>query len=164
VQNAKSFGAHVTGVCSTRNIEMVRSIGADEVIDYTREDFTTSNQRYDLILDCVGNHPFSECRHVLNPHGRFVIVGGPHDPSMMDLLGPIIKALWLSLFGNQKAIMFIAKASQADLTFLGELIATGKIKPVIDKSYNLSEAADAVRHVEEGHARGKVLITLSAEY
>lgn len=83
---------------------------------------------------------------------------------MMDLLGPIIKGLWLSLFGNQKAIMFIAKASQADLTFLGELIATGKLKPVIDKCYNLSEAADAVRQVEEGHARGKVLITLSAEY
>jgi NADPH:quinone reductase-like Zn-dependent oxidoreductase len=161
VQIAKTFDAHVTGVCSTRNIEMVRSIGSDEVIDYTQQDFTKSNQRCDLILDCVGNHSFSECRRVLNPTGRFVIVGGPHDPSVMDLLGPIIKALWLSLFGNQKAIMFIAKASQADLTFLGELIATGKLKPVIDKCYNLSEAADAVRHVEEGHARGKVLITLS---
>jgi NADPH:quinone reductase-like Zn-dependent oxidoreductase len=159
VQIAKSFGANVTGVCSTRNIEMVKSIGADEVIDYTQHDFTTSNQRYDVILDCVGNHSFSECRRVLNPQGRFVIVGGPHDPSVMDLLAPMIQALVLSLFGDKKAVMFIAKASQADLTFLGELIATGKLKPVLDKRYNLSEAADAVRHVEAGHARGKVLIT-----
>jgi NADPH:quinone reductase-like Zn-dependent oxidoreductase len=160
VQIAKSFGAHVTGVCSTRNVDMVRSIGADEVIDYTQHDFTTSNRRYDVILECVGNHSFSECRRVLNPHGRFVIVGGPHDPSVMDLMAPMIQALVLSLFGNQKAVMFIAKASQADLTFLGELIATGKLIPVIGRSYTLSEAAAAVQHVEEGHARGKVVVTL----
>jgi NADPH:quinone reductase-like Zn-dependent oxidoreductase len=159
VQIAKSFGAHVTGVCSTRNVDMVRSIGANEVIDYTQHDFTTSNQRYDVILECVGNHSFSECRRVLNPNGRFVMVGGPHDPSVMDLVGPIIEAIWLSLFGNKKAVMFIAKVSQADLTFLGELIATGKLKPVIYKRYTLSEAAAAVRHVEEGHARGKVIVS-----
>jgi NADPH:quinone reductase-like Zn-dependent oxidoreductase len=161
VQIAKSFGAQVTGVCSTRNIDMVKSIGADEVIDYTQHDFTMTNQRYDLILECVGNHSFSACRRVLNPGGRFVIVGGPHDPSMMDLLAPMLQALVLSLFGNQKAVMFIARASQADLTFLGELIATGKLKPVIDKRYSLSEAADAIRHVEEGHARGKVIIVVN---
>ena len=160
VQIAKSFGAHVTGVCSTRNLEMVRSIGADEVIDYTQNDFTTGNQRYDLILDCVGNHPFSACRRVLNPKGRFVMVGAPHDAKMRDLLASMSEALVLSLFSNQKAVMFIAKSNQADLTFLGELITTGKMKPVIDKSYSLSEAAAAVRHVEEGHARGKVVITL----
>jgi NADPH:quinone reductase-like Zn-dependent oxidoreductase len=164
VQIAKSFGAYVTGVCSTRNIDMLRSIGADEVIDYTQQDFTTTDvtrkQRYDVILDCVGNHSFSACRRVLNPDGRFVMVGASHDASVMDLLGPMIEAFWLSLFGNKKAVMFIAKSSQADLTFLGELIVNGKLKPVIDKIYTLSEAAAAVRHVEEGHARGKVVITL----
>src|SRR6266498_1889657 len=160
VQIAKTFGAHVTGVCSTRNLDLVRSIGADEVIDYTQNDFTTSNQRYDLILDCVGNHSFSACRRVLNPDGRFVGVGAPHDVSMMDLLAPMIKDLWLSVFGSQKAVMFIAKSSQDDLTLLGELIATGKLKPVIDSRYSLSDATDAVRQVEEGHASGKVVITL----
>jgi NADPH:quinone reductase-like Zn-dependent oxidoreductase len=164
VQIAKSLGAHVTGVCSTRNVEMVRSIGADEVIDYTRQDFTTSdltsNQRYDLILDCVGNHSFSACRRVLNPTGRFIGIGAPHDASMIVLLAGLVKDVLLSVFISQKAVPFIAKASQADLTLIGELIATGKLKPVIDKSYSLSEAADAIRHVEEGHARGKVIIAL----
>jgi NADPH:quinone reductase-like Zn-dependent oxidoreductase len=162
VQIAKSFGAHVTGVCSTRNVDMVRSIGADEVIDYTQKDFTTSdltsNQRYDLILDCVGNHSFSACRRVLNPKGRHIGVGGPHDPSVMDLLAPILKDLLLSLFISQKAVMFIAKSSQDDLMLIGKLIATGKIEPIIERRYTLSEAPEAVRHVEEGHARGKVIV------
>jgi NADPH:quinone reductase-like Zn-dependent oxidoreductase len=160
VQIAKTFGAHVTGVCSTRNIDMVKSIGADEVIDYTQHNFTTSNQRYDLILDCVGNHSFSACRRVLYSEGRFLMVGAPHDASAMDLLVPMIKAPLLSLFGSQKAIPFISKPSQDDLILLGELIATGKLEPVIDRRYSLSEVSDAVRHVEEGHARGKVLIAL----
>jgi NADPH:quinone reductase-like Zn-dependent oxidoreductase len=160
VQIAKSFGANVTGVCSTRKVDMVRSIGADEIIDYTENDFTTSNQRYDLILDCVGNHSFSACRRVLNPNGRCVMIGAPHDASVMGLLAQMIKTVLLSALVSQKAVMFIAKASQDDLTLLGELIANGKLEPVIDKSYSLSDAADAVRHVEEGHARGKVIITL----
>jgi len=160
VQIAKSFGADVTGVCSTRNLEMVRSIGADEVIDYRQNDFTTSDQRYELILDCVGNHSFSECRGVLNPTGRFVMIGGPHDMSMIGLLAFMIKPLLLSLFVSQKAVMFIAKSSQDDLTLLGELIVSGKLKPVIDGRYSLSDAANAIRIVEEGHARGKVIITL----
>ena len=164
VQIAKSFGAHVTGVCSTRNIDMVRSIGADEVIDYTQNDFTTSSQRFDLILDCVGNHSFSECRRVLNPNGRLVGVGAPHDPSMVLLLAQMIKELLLSVFVSQKAVMFIAKSSQDDLTLLGELIATGKLEPVIDRRYGLSEVADAVRHVEEGHARGKVIIDFASAH
>ena len=164
VQIAKSFGAHVTGVCSTRNLEMVRSIGADEVIDYTRADFTTSDQRYDLILDCVGNHSFSSCRRILNPSGRCVMIGAPHDASVMGLLAQMIGALLLSLFVSQKAVMFIAKSSQDDLTLLGELIATAKLKPVIGGRYSLSEAPDAVRHVEEGHARGKVIIDLSGGF
>jgi NADPH:quinone reductase-like Zn-dependent oxidoreductase len=160
VQIAKSFGADVTGVCSTRNVEMVRSIGADDVIDYTQNDFTTSNQRYDLILDCVGNHLFSACRRILNPDRRCVMIGAPHDASMMGLLAQMVTALLLSPFVSQKAVMFIAKSSQDDLTLLGELIATGKLKPVIDSRYSLSDAPDAVRQVEEGHARGKVIITL----
>ena len=165
VQLARSFGAHVTGVCSTRNVDLVRSIGADEVIDYTQQDFTksdlTSKQRYDLILDCVGNHPFSKCRLVLSPDGRFVGVGAAHDVTVMDLLRSITKDLLLSVFGSQKAVMFIAKSSQADLTLLAELIASGKLKPVIERRYPLSEAREAVRHVEEGHARGKVVITMN---
>jgi NADPH:quinone reductase-like Zn-dependent oxidoreductase len=160
VQIGKSFGAHVTGVCSTRNIELVRSIGADDVIDYNRNDFTSSNQRYDLILDCVGNHSFSACKRVLNPEGRSVIIGGPHDISMTALFARMLKTALVSLFGKKKAVMFIAKASQADLTVIGELIASGKIKPVIDKVYSLNESAAAIRHVEEGHARGKVIISL----
>ena len=159
VQLGKWFGAHVTGVCSTRNIELVRSIGADEVIDYTQQDFTASNQRYDVILDCVGNHSFSACRHVLSPEGRFVIIGGPHDPSVLDLLAPL-KAILLSLFGKQKAVPFIAKINQADLSAIGDLIAAGKIKPVIESVYSLTDSSRAIRHVEEGHARGKVIITL----
>ena len=164
VQIARTFGADVTGVCSTRNVDMVRSIGADEVIDYTQYDFTTSNQRYDLILDCVGNHSFSECKRVLNPVGRFVMVGAPHDLSVIDVLALPIKALLLSVFVSQKAVPFIAKSSQDDLTLLGELIATGKLKPVIDRRYSLSDTADAVRHVEEGHARGKVIIDLDGAH
>src|SRR5437588_4727545 len=160
VQLAKSFGRDVTGVCSTRNIDMVRSIGADEVINYTRHDFTTSNQRYDLILDCVGNHPFSECRRGLTANGRFVMIGAPHDMTVMGLLTPMIEALWSSLFGNRKAVPFISKPSQEDLILLGGLIVTGKLEPIIDRRYNLSEVSDAMRYVEEGHARGKVLINL----
>ncbi len=160
VQIARTLGAHVTGVCSTRNIEMVRSIGADEAIDYTEKDFTTSNQRYDVILDCVGNHSFSVCRRVLNPTGRFIEVGAPHDASMIVLLAGLVKDILVSVFINQKAVPFIAKASQDDLILLGELIATGKLKPVIDRRYSLSEASEALRYLEAGHARGKVIVTL----
>ena len=160
VQLAKTFGADVTGVCSTRNVDLVRSIGADEVIDYTQQNLTAGNKTYDLILDCVGNRSFSECRRVLKPDGRFVMVGAPHDLSTIDLLALTIKPILLSLFGSRKAVPFIAKPSQDDLRLLGELIATGKLTPVIERSYSLSEAADAIRHVEQGHARGKVIIDM----
>jgi NADPH:quinone reductase-like Zn-dependent oxidoreductase len=160
VQIARTFGAHVTGVCSTRNLELVQSIGADEVIDYTWHDFTKNDERYDLILDCVGNHPFSECRRVLNPRGKLVAIGMPHDASMMAQLPHLAEAVVLSLFGSQKLVWFLGKASQADLKLYGEFITGGKVKPVIEKIYPLSEAAGAIRHVEEGHARGKVLVTL----
>src|SRR5213080_2349465 len=162
VQIAKSFGAEVTGVCSARNLEMVKSIGADTVIDYTKKDFTNLPQRYDLILECVGNKSFSACRRVLNPNGKLVLVGGPHDPSTIGLLALPIKALGSSLFSDRKVVMFIAKSSQDDLTLLGELIATGKLEPVIDRCYSFNEVPDAVRHVEEGHAQGKVIIDVAA--
>jgi NADPH:quinone reductase-like Zn-dependent oxidoreductase len=158
VQIAKSFGADVTGVCSTRNVEMVRSIGADRVIDYTQEDFTKSGQRYDLILDCVGNHSLSACRRVLNPNGICVIAGAPKEPRIFltrALTGPV-----LSRFVSQKFVMFIAKLRKEDLTIMHDLMKAGKVRPVIDKCYRLSEVPEAIRYLEAGHARGKVVITL----
>ncbi|HEX7183678.1 MAG TPA: NAD(P)-dependent alcohol dehydrogenase [Thermoanaerobaculia bacterium] len=158
VQIAKSFGAEVTGVCSTRNVEMVRSIGADRVIDYTQEDFTEDEQRYDLILDCVGNRPLSACRRVLNPPGKCVMVGGPKE--IRILLTRLLKAFLWSRFVRQKFVLFIARGNQEDLTILRDLMAAGKVTPVIDRSYRLSEAPEAIQYLEEGHARGKVVITV----
>lgn len=161
VQIAKWLGAEVTGVCSTRNVEMVRSIGADHVIDYTREDFTEGTQRYDLIYDLVANHSLSECGRVLNPKGIYLgagILGLGH--SVAAILAELLKTLVLSPFASRKAVTFTAKSSQKDLTILGELMATGKVTPVIDRRYALSEVPEAIRHLEEGHARGKVVITV----
>ena len=159
VQIAKSFGADVTGVCSTRNVDMVRSIGADQVIDYTQEDFTKSGHRYDLIFDLVANHSVLACRRVLNPKGRYIMAGALSGRLIGFLAFPI-KALVLSRFVSQKFVVFIARSSKEDLTIMGELIATGKVTPVIDKRYRLSEVPEAIRYLEEGHARGKVVITL----
>jgi len=159
VQIAKSFGADVTGVCSTRNVDMVRSIGADRVIDYTQEDFTQSGQRYDLIFDCVGNHSLSACRRVLNPKGTYIAVGGPGG-WWLDPLARMLRTLVLSWFVSQKLVMFLAKPSKEDLTIIGQLMEAGKVAPVIDKRYSLSEVPEAIRYLEEGHARGKVVITL----
>jgi NADPH:quinone reductase-like Zn-dependent oxidoreductase len=158
VQIAKSSGADVTGVCSTRNVEMVWSIGADRVIDYTHEDFTKGRQRYDLIFDCVGNHSLSACRRVLNPHGICVLVGAPH--KVRIVLTRALKALVLSRFVSQKFVIFIARSSKEDLTIMRELMSAGKVTPVIDRRYSLSEVPEAIRYLEEGHARGKVVITL----
>jgi NADPH:quinone reductase-like Zn-dependent oxidoreductase len=160
VQIAKSFGADVTGVCSTRNVDMVRSIGADRAIDYTRKDFTNGTQRYDLILDCIGNHSLSAFRRVLNPEGTYIIVGGPADRWMIGFLARLIKALVLSRFVSQKLVMVGAKSSKADLAVLHDLMKVGKVTPVIDRQYRLGEVPDAIRYLEEGHARGKVVITL----
>jgi NADPH:quinone reductase-like Zn-dependent oxidoreductase len=159
VQIAKSFGAEVTGVCSTRNVEMVRSIGADHVIDYKREDYTKSGQRYDLIIDMVGNHSLLENRDVLNPTGKFVIVGGPGGNWLGPLMSPI-KALTLSPFVGQEFVMILAKMRKDDLTILADLMQAGKVKPVIDRRYPLSEVPAAIRYSEEGHARGKIVINL----
>ncbi len=159
VQIAKSFGADVTGVCSTRNVDMVRSIGADRVIDYTQEDFTKSGQRYDLVFDSVGNHSLSACRRVLNRKGTYIVVGGP-DGRWLGPLARLIKTLVLSPFVSQNLVMFLARRSKEDLTVMRELMEAGKVTPVIDKRYRLSEVPEAIRYLEEGHARGKVVITL----
>ncbi len=158
VQIAKWFGAEVTGVCSTKNVEMVRAIGADHVIDYTQEDFTRNAQRYDLILDNVGNHSLSACRRVLNPKGIFVIAGGPKKGWIILLRG--LKALVLSRFVSHRMLLFIARINTTDLTTMGELMEAEKVTPVIDRRYRLSAVPEAIRYLEEGHARGKVIITM----
>ena len=160
VQIAKSLGAEVTGVCSTRNVDMVRSIGADHVIDYTQQDFTKPGQRYDLIFDCVGNQSLSACRRVLNPKGILIMAGDLSGRGMTGLLARLITALVLSRFVSQKLVTFLARPSKEDLTIMRELMATGKVTPVIDRRYKLSEVPEAVRYLEERHARGKVVITL----
>jgi NADPH:quinone reductase-like Zn-dependent oxidoreductase len=160
VQIAKSYGAHVTGVCSGRNAEMVRSIGADRVIDYTKEDFTRGSERYDLIIDTVGNHPLSEIRRVLTLNGTLVIVGGPSDNSWIGPLAGLVKAAAASPFVSQKMIFMLAKANKEDLDILGNMMQTGKLTPVIDKRYKLAEAAEAIGYLELGHARGKVIVAV----
>jgi NADPH:quinone reductase-like Zn-dependent oxidoreductase len=162
VQIAKSFGADVTGVCSTRNVDLVRSLGADHVIDYTKEDFAKGDQRYDVILDNVPNHSLSECRRILNPKGKYIMIGGggPNDSRWVGPFGRVIHALLLSPFINQKMGMMMADANQKDLTVLGDLMQSGKMKPVIDRTYKLSEVPAAIAYLEEGHARGKVVITV----
>ncbi len=160
VQIAKSFGADVTGVCSTRNVQMVHSLGADHVIDYTREDFTQGPQRYDLIVDTVGNHSLSQLRHVLSPTGTVVIVGGPSDGKWLEPLPRLIKAKLYSMFVTQKFNFFIAAVTQEDLNVLRELLQSGKLTPVIDRRYPLAEVPAAIAYLEKGHARGKVVIDL----
>ena len=160
VQIAKALGADVTGVCSTRNVAMVRSIGADHVIDYTQEDFTQGPQRYDLILDNVGTHSLSEYRRVLNPHGALVIVGALDKGQWLGPLSGSVKAMLLAPFVSQKLIFMLAELHQSDLDVLRDLMQTGKLTPVIDRSYKLGETAEAIRYLEQGHARGKVVITV----
>jgi NADPH:quinone reductase-like Zn-dependent oxidoreductase len=161
VQVAKSFGAEVTGVCSTRNVEMIRSIGADRVIDYTREDFTKNGQRYDLIFDLVANHSLLACRRVLKPEGIYIGAGVLAVRSLIGLLARLIAAPGLSRFVSQSFVTVMAKIRQEDLTVLRELMAAGTVTPVIDRRYELSEVPEAIRYLEAGHARGKVVITVS---
>jgi NADPH:quinone reductase-like Zn-dependent oxidoreductase len=162
VQIAKSFGADVTGVCSTRNVDLVKSLGADHVIDYTKEDFTKSAERYDVMLDNVGNRSLSECRRVLTPKGKYVLVGGG-GASEQGFLGGLGKALWAVVYAkfvNQQMGMMMADANGKDLTILADMMQSGKLKPVIDRTYKLAEVPEAVRYVEQGHARGKVVISV----
>src|SRR6058998_284213 len=160
VQIAKSYGADVTGVCSTRNLDLVQSLGADHVIDYTKEDFTKGDQRYDVILDNVANHSLSECRRVLNPNGIYVLIGGG-GVNESQWLGPglthALKAMLLSKFVNQKMGMMLAELNHDDLAFIADLMQSGKVTPVIDRTYRLSELPQAIQYLEQGHARGKVV-------
>ncbi|HEY2397145.1 MAG TPA: NAD(P)-dependent alcohol dehydrogenase [Rudaea sp.] len=160
VQLAKSFGAEVTGVCSTKNLDMVRKIGADHVIDYTKEDFTQGDQHYDLIVDMVGTHSLLDYKRVLTPQGNLVMVGGQVDNWLLGILGSVVYAKMLSPFISQKFGMMLAELNPDDLTTLRDLMQAGKITPVIDRTYKLSEVPDALRYLERGHARGKVVISV----
>ena len=163
VQIAKAFGADVTAVCSTHNVDLVKSIGADHVIDYTKEDFTKTDEQYDMIYDLVGNHGFSERRKILTPNGICVLagIGGAGlRPETMGRIGANFWNAFRSNFTKQKFVFYIAKLTNDDLNVLRELMQSGKVSPVIDRAYKLSDTQAAVRYLEEGHARGKVVITL----
>jgi NADPH:quinone reductase-like Zn-dependent oxidoreductase len=157
VQIAKSYGAEVTGVCSTRNVDLVRSIGADHVIDYTQEDFTQGGPRYDLILDNVANHSLSDCRRALTPNGLLVPNSGHSG------LSYVIKGYLSSVFVRQQGRPYLSTPNLEDLTVLKDLVEAGKVTPVIDKAYPLDQLPEAMAYVGEGHARGKVVITVAGE-
>jgi NADPH:quinone reductase-like Zn-dependent oxidoreductase len=156
VQIAKSFGAEVTGVCSTRNLDLVRSLGADKVIDYSQEDFTRNGEKYDLILAANGYHPISDYRRALSPNGTYVVTGG----SMAQLSEAMLLGPWLSMTGRKKMRNLMSRPNQEDLLLMKRLLEAGKVKPVVDRRYPLAEVADALRYLEEGHARGKVVIVM----
>ena len=165
VQIAKSFGAEVTAVCSTRNVDLVRSIGADHVIDYTKEDFTKSDQRYDVIFDNVCNHSFFERRRVLNPKGICVLAGMggagvKGSEAIGRIAGNLFTARGLSSFTDQKFAQYRTKSSKQDLIMLGDLIQAGKLRPVVERTYKLNDAPEALRYLNEGHARGKIVIAV----
>jgi NADPH:quinone reductase-like Zn-dependent oxidoreductase len=161
VQLAKIFGAHVTGVCSARNSEMVRSLGADRVIDYAVEDFANGAARYDLLFDLAGNHSFSACKYILSPHGLWVgagVLAGMK--SLLAMFGGLIVTMVRSRFSRQKFVTFVAKVNREDLEYIGELLSSGKLKPVIDKKYTLEEVPEAIRYQGTWHAHGKLVIRL----
>jgi NADPH:quinone reductase-like Zn-dependent oxidoreductase len=158
VQIAKSFGAQVTGVCSSANVTMVRSLGADQVIDYTHEDFTKTRRRYDLVFDCVGNYSLSAFLRVLNPGGIYIMVGDRTGRGMMAVLIRLVAALVLSWFVSQKLVTYMARPNQQDLILTRDLLAAGNLTPVIDKCYTLSQVPAAIQYLAKGHARGKVVI------
>jgi NADPH:quinone reductase-like Zn-dependent oxidoreductase len=160
VQIAKVFGAEVTGVCSTRNVDLVKSLGADHVIDYTQEDSTQSGLRYDLILQLAGTRSASDCRRSLTARGTLVIASGESDGHWIGPVGRIIRALLLSPFVSQKLTSFNVKPNGPDLQTLKELIEAGEVTPVIDRTYPLTEVPDAIRYLEEGHSQGKVVVTM----
>jgi NADPH:quinone reductase-like Zn-dependent oxidoreductase len=163
VQIAKSFDAEVTGVCSTRNVEMVRSLGADHVIDYTQEDFARNGQNYDLIFQLAGTRSPTECRRALTSKGTLVLSSGESDGRWIGPLDRVIKALVLSPFVSQELASFTVKPNKEDLRFLKQLLETSKLHPVIDRTYPLAEVPEAIRYLENGHARGKVVIRVPGE-
>ena len=170
VQIAKVLGADVTGVCSTRNLELVRSLGADQVVDYTAEDFTRGDRRYDLILQVSGNRSRVQMRRALTPRGALVVIGGgtgreeedeKGEGGLLELVTLMLKGHLLSRFMRPRQLMFMARIRNADLNFIAGLIETGTLTPVIDRTYPLADAAEAVRYLETGHARGKVVVTVA---
>jgi NADPH:quinone reductase-like Zn-dependent oxidoreductase len=160
VQIAQAFGAHVTGVCSTKNVELVKSIGADHVIDYTREDFTQGSEEFDLIFQLAGIASPSACRRALTPHGRLELSSGHSKGRIIGPVSRVIRAVLLSPFVSQSLRALSVKRSDGDLRFIGELIEAGKVRPVIDKTYTLSETPEAIRYLETGRARGKLVIAI----
>jgi NADPH:quinone reductase-like Zn-dependent oxidoreductase len=161
VQLAKAFGAHVTGVCSTAKADLVRSIGADEVIDYTRDDFGDGTRQYDLILDTAGNRSLSHLRRALAPRGTLVLIGGEGGGPWLGMLSRFFKTFMLAPFVRQKLRVLSSTEHREDLQVLSELIESGKVTPIIDRTYALSEVPVAIRYLEKGHARGKVIITVA---
>ncbi len=160
VQIAKAFGAEVTGVCGTANVDLVRSIGAHHVVDYTRDDFARSGRRYDVVLDNVGNRSLSDCRRVLHAHGIYVMVSGPKTGLVPGLFFRMPAAIVLFRAAGQRAAPLLTRTNKADLLALSELLATGKVTPVIDRTYPLSQTREAFRHLGRGHLRGKIVITV----
>jgi len=160
VQIGKSFGAEITGVCRTNKVDLVRSVGADHVVDDTQTDFTRGGQRYDLILDMVGNRSLTDLRRALTPRGSLVLVGGEGGNPVIGALSRSLLALVVSPFVSQKLRPVMALANSADLQLLKDLIEAGKLTPVIDRMYSLSEVPDAMRYLEQGHPRGKIVITI----
>jgi NADPH:quinone reductase-like Zn-dependent oxidoreductase len=160
VQIAKALGADVTAVCSTRNVEQAESLGADRVVDYSREDFTRSGTRYDIVFDVAGSRSWSEVRRVLEPHGTLVMVGAPEGDPWLGPVSHLAKGRLASLRGDPKAVFFIAKFNKPDMDVLRELVESRKVKPAIERRYELSEIADALRYMGEGHARGKLVVTV----
>jgi NADPH:quinone reductase-like Zn-dependent oxidoreductase len=160
IQIATSFGAEVTGVCSTGNVDTARSLGAEHVVDYTKEDFTRGGQRYDLILDVAGNRSWSDCKRVLQERGRLVIVGGPKTNRWVGPLGGVVRRRLASIPGSRKVVApFLAKLNNEDLAVLRDLLEAGKLTPFVEKRYELAEASEALRYLGTGHAQGKVVIT-----
>jgi NADPH:quinone reductase-like Zn-dependent oxidoreductase len=159
VQIAKALGAEVTAVCSTRNVDQARTLGADHVIDYTREDFTRDGRRHDVILDVAGSRSWSDCRRALNPHATLVLVGG-RGRRLLGPLGHIAGVRLAALRGDQKAVFFIANWNRRDLEFVRELVEAGQVKPVVEKRYELHEVEDALSYMGEGHVRGKLVVNV----
>jgi len=161
VQIARSFGAEVTAVSSTKNLDLLRSLCADHVVDYAQSDFTASEKRYDVIFDCYASHPLSDCRRVLTPRGIYVSIGGAASSGALGMMARLLQMLSYSKFTSRKMVAFLARPLQHDLTFLRGLMESGKLTPVIDRSFALSETANALRYLEHGHPSGKVAITVT---
>jgi NADPH:quinone reductase-like Zn-dependent oxidoreductase len=160
VQIAKALGGEVTAVCSPGNVEQARALGADHVVDYTREDFTRSDRRYDLLLDVAGSRSWRECKRVLAPDATVVLIGGSKANRLLGPLGHIVKMRLGAIRSGRRVVFFVAKLDKADLVFLGELLEAGTVRSAIDRRYELSEAADALRYLGEGHARGKIVLSI----